>query len=87
MSAPDTLVRPSLAVSMMPSPAQIRSGRRALHLNSLFIAVLSISSYLALVFAPVGLMLRVVFAAVLAVACIAIATNVMHDGNHGAYSV
>jgi len=86
MSATSTLVRPSLAVSMMPSPAQIRSGRRALHLNSAFIAMLSISSYLALVFAPVGLLLRMLFAVVLAVSCVAIATNVMHDGNHGAYS-
>lgn len=86
MSALDTLVRPTLSVEMMPSPAQIRSGRRSLHRNSAFIAALALGSYTALVFAPVGVLLHVVFAVVLAVACVAIATNVMHDGNHGAYS-
>jgi linoleoyl-CoA desaturase len=87
MSANDTLVRPSLAQSMMPSAEEIRSGRRSLHRNSVFIAALTLGSYLALVFAPVNVWLHVLFAAVLAVACVSIATNVMHDGNHGAYSV
>ena len=37
-------------------------------------------------FAPVGFLLRVVFALVLVVASVASATSVMHDGNHGAFS-
>jgi len=77
---------PSLTQTMMPSPAQIERGRRRLHWNAAFIAVLAAGGYGSLVFAPVGLWWRTLFAAVLVVACVAIATNIMHDGNHGAYS-
>ena len=43
-------------------------------------------SYAALLFAPVGFVVRVVFALLLVIASVAAATNVMHDGNHGAFS-
>jgi linoleoyl-CoA desaturase len=71
---------------MMPTTGEIARGRRQLHRKTVVIAVLLVGSYLGLVFAPVGLLLRLLFAAVLVVACVATATSVMHDGNHGAYS-
>ena len=76
----------SLSQVMMPTSDQIAWGRRRLHRNAAFIAVLGVGSYAALVFAPVGFVLRVVFALVLVVAAVAAATNVMHDGNHGGFS-
>lgn len=76
----------SLTQAMMPSAAEIRRGRRRLHWNAALIAALGMGSYAALVFAPVGFLWRVLFAAVLVVAAVATATNVMHDGNHGAFS-
>ena len=76
----------SLSRQVMPSPEVIARGRRRLHRKAGFIAVLGVGSYTALVFAPVGFVMRVVFALVLVVASVATATSVMHDGNHGAFS-
>jgi len=76
----------SLTQQMMPSSAQIARARRRLHHKAAFIAVLTVGSYGALVFAPVGFVLRVVFTMMLVVGSVAIATSVMHDGNHGAFS-
>jgi linoleoyl-CoA desaturase len=76
----------SLTQQMMPSAGEIARGRRRLHYKAAFIAALAVGSYAALVFAAVGFLLRVVFALSLVVACVATATGVMHDGNHGAFS-
>lgn len=76
----------SLSRVIMPTADQIARGRRRLHINAAFIAVLGVGSYTVLVFAPVGFALHVVFALLLVVASVATATNVMHDGNHGAFS-
>jgi linoleoyl-CoA desaturase len=76
----------SLTQVMMPSSAEVDRGRRRLHRKSALIAVLGGTSYAGLVFAPVGVGWRVPLAAVLVVACVATATGVMHDGNHGSYS-
>jgi linoleoyl-CoA desaturase len=78
--------RTGLAEVMVVTPADIARGRRRLHTNASLIAVLGVGSYVGLVFAPVGLGVRVVFAVLLVVAAVATATNVMHDGNHGAFS-
>jgi linoleoyl-CoA desaturase len=85
----DTVVEthsPTLTQLMMPTSAQIGWARRRLHRKAAFIATLAVGSYAALVFAPVGFLLRVVFALVLVIASVASATSVMHDGNHGAFS-
>jgi linoleoyl-CoA desaturase len=79
-------VRPPLMHQLMPSGEQLAWARRRLHRKAALIAVLFLGSYGALVFAPVGFLLRVLFAAVLIVACVSMATSVMHDGNHGAFS-
>jgi linoleoyl-CoA desaturase len=76
----------SLTQAMMPTAAQIAAARRRLHRKAAGIAVLGVSSYTALVFAPVGIILRIVFALALVVASVATATSIMHDGNHGAFS-
>ena len=77
---------PSLTQEMMPTSEEIDRARRRLHRKAALISVLAVGSYAALVFAPVGFAFRVVFALVLVVASVAIATGVMHDGNHGAFS-
>ena len=76
----------SLTKSMLPTAEEIAQARRRLHRKAAAIAILTIASYCGLVFAPVGILLRLLFAAVLVVAVVAIATGVMHDGNHGAFS-
>ena len=85
----DTMTRaaqPTLTQSMMPSTKEVAAAQRRLHWNTAFIAALGVSSYSGLVFAPVALWWRMLFAAVLAVAGVATATNVMHVGNHGAFA-
>lgn len=85
----DTLARsatPSLTQLMMPTREQIARARRRLHRKAAGIAVLAVAGYLALVFAPVGLLARMAILAVLVVASTGTATSVMHDGNHGAFS-
>jgi fatty acid desaturase len=42
--------------------------------------------YAGLVFADVGVLVRILFALALVVGCTAISTGIMHDANHGAFS-
>jgi linoleoyl-CoA desaturase len=86
VAAMTTRPLPTLMQLVMPSPEQIEFARRRLHRKAALIGALFLSSYSALVFAPVGVLLRVVFALVLVVACVTAATSIMHDGNHGAFS-
>ena len=79
-------VNTSLSQVMMPSDEEIALGRRRLRRKSALIALLAVAGYAGLVFADVWFVLRVMFAVVLVVACVATATSVMHDGNHGSYS-
>jgi linoleoyl-CoA desaturase len=85
-NAPTMTPPSSLTQQMMPSSEQIATARRKLHRKAAFVILLALASYSALVFAPVGFFLRVAFMLVLVVAVVAIATGVMHDGNHGAFS-
>ncbi|MEO8694721.1 MAG: acyl-CoA desaturase [Acidimicrobiales bacterium] len=78
--------QPSLTKSMFPTADEIERGRRQLHRKAAGIAALALGSYCGLVFAPVGLVVRMLFAGLLIMAVVAIATGVMHDGNHGAFS-
>lgn len=71
---------------MFATADEIEQGRRRLHRKAASIGVLVLGSYTGLVFAPVGLLWRVLFAGVLVIAVVATATSVMHDGNHGAFS-
>lgn len=76
----------SLLHTIRPSDAEIERARRRLHAKALGIAVVAVASYVVLVFAPVTLVFRAVSGAVLVVSLVALATNVMHDANHGAFS-
>lgn len=76
----------SLARAIRPTRAEIDRARRRLHLKAAFIATVAVASYLVLVVAPVPLVVRAVSAVVLVLSLLALATNVMHDANHGAFS-
>lgn len=86
MDSITTIQTPTLMQLVMPPPWEVARARRRLHRKAAFIIVLVLTSYGALVFAPVGFVLQVVLALVLVVASVAMATSVMHDGNHGAFS-
>lgn len=71
---------------VMPSAIDLARGRRQLHRKAALIAALFAVGYLGLVFAPVNLVGRIGFAALLVIVCVAVATSVMHDGNHGSFA-
>jgi linoleoyl-CoA desaturase len=76
----------SLWRSVLPSANDVRRGRRQLHLKAMIIATLVIAAYWGLVMTNTGLLVRMTCAAVLATGLIAVATCIMHDANHGAFS-
>ncbi|MEQ8717964.1 MAG: acyl-CoA desaturase [Acidimicrobiales bacterium] len=83
----DTTARLSaLWRSVLPSAAEIRRARRRLHTKATVIAVLVALSYWVLVISSSGFWLRIGSAGVLVGLLIAVATNIMHDANHGAFS-
>jgi linoleoyl-CoA desaturase len=75
-----------LLESMAAGPVEVAAARRRLHRKSVVIVVLWAASYYGLVFAPLPFVGRIACALLLVVACVAVATGIMHDGNHGAYS-
>jgi linoleoyl-CoA desaturase len=83
--APDLQAR-GVTRAITPSPAEIRHARRSLHAKALAIAALAGGSYWGLVVADVPTLVRLGCAAVLVVAAVAVATGIMHDANHGAFS-
>ncbi len=82
----DDDVTVALARLIRPTTAEIVQARRTLHLKAATIGVVAVSSYWMLVIASVGVAFRVLSAVVLVFAVTAIATGVMHDANHGAFS-
>lgn len=72
--------------SIRPTRQELRRARRLLHVKSLFTLTLACASYSTLVFSAVGPLWRTLSALVLSQALVAIATGIMHDGNHGAFS-
>ncbi len=82
----DTDVTVALSRLIRPTKTEIVSARRKLHLKAAAIGVVAVASYSMLVIASVVVTLRVISAVVLVFAVIAIATGVMHDANHGAFS-
>lgn len=72
--------------SALPSPGELRLARRKLHRKAAVIAILTGVSYFVLVIAETALLSRLIAAAVLVFALIALGTSVMHDANHGAFS-
>jgi linoleoyl-CoA desaturase len=72
--------------SVQPTASEIRAARRRLHAKAVSIVVLFAASYFVLVVSNAGLLLRLGAAGVLALSVVAVATGVMHDANHGAFS-
>jgi linoleoyl-CoA desaturase len=72
--------------SVLPTASELRRARRRLHLKAFVIVALLASSYYLLVISSYGLLVRLGATAVLVVAVVALATGVMHDANHGAFS-
>jgi linoleoyl-CoA desaturase len=75
-----------LTVLVAPSAAEIVTARRRLHLKAVGIVAMTVASYYGLVIADVPLLVRLACAALLVVAVTAVATGIMHDANHGAFS-
>ncbi len=72
--------------SSLPTPLEIRRGRRRLHGKATGTALLLAASYWLLVIAESPIWLRLVAAVVLVTSLLATATGIMHDGNHGSFS-
>lgn len=72
--------------SVAPTDDEIRAARRRLHLKTAVIVPVLAASYWTAVVSDVGPLGRLAGAAVLVGVLIAVATNIMHDANHGAFS-
>ena len=86
MTTIDQPARQDLGALAMPTPADVTQGRRRLHRKAVLIASVFVLGYGGLVFAPVNIEVRIGFAAVLVIGCVAMATSVMNDGNHGSFA-
>ncbi len=73
-------------LTVLPGDAEIRAARRRLHGKAVVIAALLAASYYALVLSELPVIGRILAAAVLVLALVALGTNVMHDSNHGSFS-
>jgi len=71
---------------LRPAEPEIVRATHQLQRKAVLIGALAVGSYGMLVFSHVGVVLRLLFAALLVVAAVATATGIMHDGNHGAFS-
>jgi len=72
--------------STRPTAAELSRARRRLHAKAVFIVAMVGVSYWVAVISDWGLAVRIGSAGVLAVGLIAVATSIMHDANHGAFS-
>lgn len=80
-------VRPwNLTRLIRPTEAELTRARRRLHLKAAAIGAVTLASYWVLVISSTSLVVRVASAAVLVAAITAVATSIMHDANHGAFS-
>lgn len=72
--------------SALPTPVEIRRGRRHLHAKATVTLVGAATAYWLLVVADTSWWIRLASAAVLVLALITTATGIMHDANHGSFS-
>jgi fatty acid desaturase len=72
--------------SVLPTPGELSSARHRLHGKALAIGGLLATSYWLLVVSDFDLLVRLGAAAVLVLALVAVATSIMHDANHEAFS-
>ena len=69
-----------------PGDAELRRARRRLQAKAVVIGLLSVGSYVGLLFFAHGPLVAMLLAAVLVLALIATSTSVMHDANHGSFA-
>jgi len=72
--------------SALPTPIEIRRGRRRLHAKATVTLLGAALAYWLLVVADTSWWVRVLAAAVLILTLITTATGIMHDANHGSFS-
>ena len=76
----------TIAEAMRPTPDELAGAWRRLHRKAAVIVAVMIVSYWSLVLHPAAPLVKAGSAIVLAAACLALATNVFHDGAHGSFS-
>jgi len=76
----------TLTQGVMPTDGEIAAARRRLRVKALLIGTAVLVGYWGLVVADVRVAVRLLFAGLLIVATTSLATGVMHDANHGAFS-
>jgi linoleoyl-CoA desaturase len=92
MSIAETTVHQRLApearvtAALRPSAAEIVRARHRLHRKAFVVALLTVASYIVLVFGRHAVVVTVAAALGLVVGLTAAATSVFHDGNHGSFS-
>lgn len=85
--SPSPLSNPeALRAAMMPSAQEITRARTHLQCKAAAIMATAVASYWGLVIAQIGVLGHLICGAVLVLSMIGIATSVMHDANHGAFS-
>jgi linoleoyl-CoA desaturase len=72
--------------SVIPGLAEVRRARRRLHGKALFILGMVGASYWTFVVSDLVLPIRIVAGLILALALVAVGTNIMHDANHRSFS-
>jgi linoleoyl-CoA desaturase len=72
--------------SVIPGLAEVRRARRRLHVKAWFILGLVVASYWTFVVSDLVLPVRIVAGLILALALVAVGTNIMHDANHHSFS-
>jgi linoleoyl-CoA desaturase len=82
----ETSIIPNLTRAIMPSDTEIRWARRRLHAKALSIVAMAVLSYWGLVIADNRTLVRLGCTTTLILAIVAVATGIMHDANHGAFS-
>ena len=70
----------------LPTPTELRRARLRLHLKSVVIVAVLVVGYWAAVIADLPIWMRFPAAGVMVIGLIGLATGVMHDANHGAFS-
>ena len=76
----------NLMHGIMPTDVEVARARRRLRAKAVVIGAGALAGYWGLVVADTGLLVRMLSAAVLILAATSMATGVMHDANHGAFS-
>ena len=73
--------------SVMPTRDEVRKAQRRLHAKALATFGLVVTSYWCLVLSDLPAVVRLGAAGLLVTALVTVGTSIMHDANHGSFSV